>query len=529
MNRPHALFFAIIALGISSIVTQIILMREFLSVFSGLELVFGIMLANWLFITGIGSYVGRRMNKKFFPLFQVLLGILPLFLIFVTRAIRYFFRGELIGITQIFLLSFIILLPFCLISGIMFTLGCSILKKAGRVYLLEAAGSLVGALAFSFVLVYYLNHFQAGMIVLLLNVMCALSLVKKRIPIIIISLIMVSMYAVLNPEQLSTKMAFSGEDVVYSKDSLYGRITVTYKEKQFNFYENSVPLFTTANTLSNEETVHYAMSKSENPESVLLIGGGVSGTIDEVLKYTPERIDYVELDPEIIEVGKQFSGALEKVNVHIADARKFVRQSNEKYDVVIIDLPNPVTSQVNRYYTIEFFRELKRILNEGGIVSFGLPGHENYVSDETRMLHSSVHSALNSVFRSILIIPGEKTIFVASDKKIDYNFTMRSRFLNKEYIQAKLDRAGLAEYAVSGNADVNSDFKPAGYFYGYLQWSSRFRTQYLFSIIGMILLLLFLLTRAKPVTISLFAAGFAGASLEVVLLIVYQIIYGSVY
>ena len=40
-----------------------------------------------------------------------------------------------------------------------------------------------------------------------------------------------------------------------------------------------------------------------------------------------------------------------------------------KYDVVIIDLPDPSTAQINRFYTIEFFNELKKILNKGWVVS----------------------------------------------------------------------------------------------------------------------------------------------------------------
>ena len=71
-KREKLLFFSITALGISSIITQIILIREFLSVFSGNELVFGIILANWLLLTGIGAYIGKysdQIKEKIFPNF----------------------------------------------------------------------------------------------------------------------------------------------------------------------------------------------------------------------------------------------------------------------------------------------------------------------------------------------------------------------------------------------------------------------------------------------------------------------------
>ena len=50
-------------LGISSIITQIILIREFLSVFYGNELILGIILANWLLLTGLGAYLGKFSEK----------------------------------------------------------------------------------------------------------------------------------------------------------------------------------------------------------------------------------------------------------------------------------------------------------------------------------------------------------------------------------------------------------------------------------------------------------------------------------
>ena len=104
------LFFSVTALGISSVITQILLGREFLSVFYGNELVFGIILANWLLLTGIGAYLGKyseRIKNKVSLIFflQILVAILPFISIFLVRYLRnvLFPVGILVSIDKIFL------------------------------------------------------------------------------------------------------------------------------------------------------------------------------------------------------------------------------------------------------------------------------------------------------------------------------------------------------------------------------------------------------------------------------------------
>ncbi len=80
---------------------------------------------------------------------------------------------------------------------------------------------------------------------------------------------------------------------------------MTQSAGQLNFIENGVPLFSTHNVEQIEETVHYAMAQRPDARRVLLISGGVSGTAREVLKYPVEAVDYVELDPLILEVARR--------------------------------------------------------------------------------------------------------------------------------------------------------------------------------------------------------------------------------
>ena len=112
-----------------------------------------------------------------------------------------------------------------------------------------------------------------------------------------------------------------------------------------------------------------------NPRHVLLIGGGAEGLIGEILKHPIETLDYVELDPKLLilldpYLSSEAKQALNdpRVSTFYADGRYYVKQTDRFYDIVILNLPDPTNAMLNRFYTLEFFQELRRILNPRGIV-----------------------------------------------------------------------------------------------------------------------------------------------------------------
>jgi len=91
-------------------------------------------------------------------------------------------------------------------------------------------------------------------------------------------------------------------------------------------------------------------------------------------------VDYVELDPEIIRLSLQFlpereKSALRNERVHIfyQDGRAFLKETRKRYDMIILNLPEPATAQINRFYTKEFFLEAREKLTEKGVLSFLVP------------------------------------------------------------------------------------------------------------------------------------------------------------
>src|SRR5512137_297679 len=153
---------AVFALGVSCVMTQLALMREIFGVFSGNEMVLGIVLGLWLLLMGLGTWLGQTADKLRDPsgvlvLALILVAILPLAQVFLLRALRnvVFVRGAAVGVTETVSAAFVLLLPYCLVAGYALTLACSILGREqgpagiGRVYAADSVGSIVGGVLFS--------------------------------------------------------------------------------------------------------------------------------------------------------------------------------------------------------------------------------------------------------------------------------------------------------------------------------------------------------------------------------------------
>jgi spermidine synthase len=557
-RREKLLFYSITALGISSIITQIVLMREFLSVFYGNELILGIILANWLLLTGIGAYIGKFSSKikakiRFIIISQVLVAFLPFLSIFLIRALKniIFPVGSLVSIVQIFVSSFILLLPYCLISGFLLVMFCCVFslkedpKSIGKVYFIDNIGDILGGFLFSFVLIYLLNPFQMIFFIMFINLLAALLLsifIRRNLlrNILIFLIIFSFLFEVIDFNKISTELQYKNQELVFQKNSPYGELVITKTQNQLNFFENGIPLFSTENTVANEETVHYAMVQHSNPKDILLISGGAAGTTNEILKYNISGIDYVELDPLVIKLGREYTNNLEneKINIINKDARLFVKETENKYDIVIIDLPDPSTAQINRFYTIEFFSELKKKLNEDAIVSLSLISTKNYISKEARQLNSVLYNTLKETFDNVIIIPGDRNFFIASDSGLTYDISKKieeknitNKYVNEHYLKGELtnERIDYVLDSIDKKVNVNKDFTPITYYYHLLYWLSHFKSNYLIFLSIIFVLTMFFLIRIKPISFAIFTTGFAASSLEIVLLISFQIIYGYVY
>lgn len=548
---------AVSTLGLTSIITQVILLRESLSVFCGNELVMGIVLANWMILTGAGSFLGKFAEKvkeqeRLLAILLIFTAALPIATVFLLHYLRniVFPVGSMIGIIESVYSSFILLSPYCLVSGFLFSLLAQIVSRESnliaKVYSLEALGSIIGGLLFNLVAIFFLTTYQALILLTLFNLgVCFLVAQRfgspplKSVALFLAGILLVLVFS-MNLDDVARKFVFRNQELLYYRDTPYGNLTVTSQGDQSNFYENSVLLYSTHDVTANEEAVHYAMIQHPHPRNVLLVSGGVSGTTQEILKYDVERIDYVEINPWLIGIGKKFTSALanEKIHVINEDARMYVRDASERYDVALINVPDPSTAEINRYYTVEFFHELKSKLTRDAVISVSLLSAADYFGNDARLIGSIIQNTLKTTFKNVLIVPGNRNYFLASDRQLDINIAhliaqrgIKNTYVNGFYIDDQLlqQRSEDIVKTLDVNAVVNRDFAPVAYYRQLRYWLSYFAfSPWIPGALGL-LILIGTATRLNAISFGVFTGGFTASSIEVLLLVSFQIIYGYVY
>jgi len=556
------LFTAVGVLGATSVMTQLALMRELLGAFSGNELVLGISLGSWLLLTAAGAWVGKLVSRgetesgaRLLPVGFIGIAIVPLAQVVAVRVLRdfVFTRGAAAGPVGTLLATFALLLPFCLLSGSLLTAASGWLSRRGMpsavagAYVADCAGSIAGGLCFTFVLASRFDHFALLCFPAALNLIVAGCLAwSGRCWLILASDILIAgglalHLALIDADAITTAVQFWGRSIAFHGNSPYGRLVVAADSGQLTFFENGQPLFTAGDACRIEETVHYAMSQRPDAHRVLLIGSGVSGTALEILRHNPGRVVYVEIDPLVVEQGRRFlPGSLADPRIATAadDGRRFVQRTQERFDIVIVAVADPSTIQLNRFYTSGFFAEVRRILNPRGVLSFALGRYENYVSPELAQLLSSAHRTARSVFAHVRMIPGGQVYFLASDGPLSLDIAARlgrrglsPRLVNRHYLDAMLapDRLADLDRAVARPARLNTDLSPALLLYHLRHWLSQFPSPLGLLGAGLLALLVVPLVRLRAVPRLIFTAGFAASTLEVVLLLGFQTLYGSVY
>lgn len=123
----------------------------------------------------------------------------------------------------------------------------------------------------------------------------------------------------------------------------------------------------------HEMVAHVPLFTHPNPENVLVVGGGDGGVIREVLKHpSVKKATLVEIDGKVIEYSKKYlpeiAGQLDdpRVEVKVDDGFMHIAQSENEYDVIMVDSTEPVGPAVN-LFTKGFYAGIAKALKEDGI------------------------------------------------------------------------------------------------------------------------------------------------------------------
>ena len=458
---------AIVVMGFSGLVAEVLLLRELMIAFAGIELSIGIILANWLILEAAGCLtLGRLADKtryklESYAIIAVLFSAAFIGAVFITRILKGLLGvsiGENIELLPMFYSSFLILLPVCILHGALFTIGCRIYamfsvqdaSSTGRVYVYETVGTVLGGVICTFLLIPLFHTFEIAFGIALLNIIMCLFLLSpygvqhaehsarprtlnKVMSGALMVLLLLTGYALTggpadNIHNRSIDMQWKNHNVVHYENSRYSNISVVERDEQYLFFLDGIrELITPVPDIQFvEEFVHLPLLAHPDPREVLILRGGAGGIINEALKHPSIRaIEYAEHDPMLIDIIRKHPTPLteselddERVHLEHTDGRLYLSKTSNRYDLIFIGVMEPSNLQANRFYTHEFFELAKERLNDGGILVIGAPGSLTYLSDEIKDLNSNIFHTLKSVFPHVRVSPGEsRHIYLSSDSE----------------------------------------------------------------------------------------------------------------
>ena len=400
-NFFYQYYFIFFIHGFFTIIAQLVFVRELLACFYGNELFSGLVLGCWFLSAGLGSFLALKLAKikalKTIIILQILMVLTLPLEIYILRWLigKTTNFGQQPSITLSLLIIFILIFPFSFVLNAIFSWTTNLLNKKGQQtvakiinisYLIETLGLVFGGLVFNFFLINTTFPFNS------------------------------------NLNKASLKFRFP--NLIETTNSVYGNIVVTKENNQYSFYENGQFVYHNQEIENNESLAHLILIQHAKPENILIIGNGLNGLIDQVIKYPSIlTIDYLNLDPKLTSISRKYlpdwlNQSLNDPRVKIIpiDGRTFLNQNNKKYDIIIINLPNPSTSLINRFYSLESFQLVEKSLKANGIFSTLLTVPVDYQSQEAINLSSLIIQTLKSVFPYQLLLPEDNTILILNAK-----------------------------------------------------------------------------------------------------------------
>ena len=199
----------------------------------------------------------------------------------------------------------------------------------------------------------------------------------------------------------------------------------------------------------HEMMAHVPLMALERPRKVLIVGGGDGGILREVLKHpSVQSATLVEIDQEVIDTSIKYYPEIGKSafnnkrsNVVIADGLKFVAETSEKFDAIIVDSSEPMGPSAV-LHSKPFFADCKKALKSGGIfvTQNSLPFHTpEHLAETSRSLASIYRHIAPYICTQPCYFGGEFCISWASDdaRHLQVSATTLQRRATRRAIKAK--------------------------------------------------------------------------------------------
>ncbi len=483
-----------------------VLLRELSVAFDGSELILLLGLACWLLGSGLGAAAGTR-NGTPAPL--LLRGLLLAYALLLplsaagARALPSLLqaaRGVSLPLHLQLLGTLAILLPSALLAGALFRVAARAWLAPGRslaqAYGLESVGALLGGVLSTAVAHIALGNLVLAVLTALLTTVAAAwpgpgQRGWMRLLTLPASVLLVLLLAASGPLDRALT-GLEHPDLIASRDTPYGRVSVEQREEQVAVFLNGALSFESQGYQA-EAFVHPAALQAVSLDRVLLLGGVGQGLLSPLLQHRPNRVVLVEPDPVLLQLMRTHLPEVQRldlddptVRTHMADPRAFL-DAPDRFDLILVSQPEPATAASSRTYTAEFFALCADRLSPGGVLAFSTAGAENLWTPTLTWRNAGLHRALLSSFDDVLVLPGTSNLWLASRAPLERTGALLAHRLRDRGVRSDLVTEPWLEYQLGNDrsaeiaslleatpAPANRDDRPTASTLTLLLWLGRF-------------------------------------------------------
>ncbi len=202
----------------------------------------------------------------------------------------------------------------------------------------------------------------------------------------------------------SVGLFFKVDSVLHSERTDYQKIDVVENESfgKILLLDGLVQTTEKDEFFYHEMLVHPALTTRYSIQNTLIIGGGDGGALKEILRYPVETVCHVEIDAQVIEVGKKYFPWLSpclndrRVELVIADGLEFLKKTQRTFDIILVDSSEPVGPSVSLHQQ-DFYETVKKRLSGKEAVAVAQIGSPLYHLEFIR----ECRATFNEIFKTV--------------------------------------------------------------------------------------------------------------------------------
>lgn len=500
--RFYLLIVAFFMSGLVSIGYELLWMRSIVHLLGGFTYVFSAVLTIYLVGNVIGAGIGSKLAKTLkapavcFAMTLLLLGLcglfyLPVLVLWTAKGLPHLNKAldvicSWLSVSPLvvnpLVQSFILFLVPAVVMGIGFPIALQawanhvhkVGRSTGTAYGANTIGAVLGGLVTGFVLIPFMGV-QLGISILglaavwiaaIMGLLFVRGAILKRCA-LMVAIVILTIFVAKAPADLFDVIVRINPVTPYP-ELLWVREGVTTTVSLHRDEGGALALASSGQGIAGESFAergdqkalgNFGVLLNSNAKKVLSVGFGSGETTACLARYDLDRIDCVEIAPEVVEVSLKFFSHLnlgdrlnEEINMIFMDAKNYIHLTDEKYDVIVNDSIHPRSFAENAsLYAKEYFQSAKEHLNDNGIIISWLPTYQMPPS-----VFSSIIGTVLEVFPHVTIWyltpnPAPLILIAASQQQQFYSPEYMVRCLRKEGVGA-----GLAEIYMNNNIDILS-------------------------------------------------------------------------